>query len=133
MAFFEDLGKKLTSAGQAVAQKTKEVAEIAKLNLAIADNEKQINKTYQEIGKLYVEKYADNVGEDFAELVSTIKQAEEEIASLEKQINELKGVCKCEQCGAELNEEVSFCSECGAQIVKEEPAEATEENEETAE
>ena len=54
MAFFDDLGKKLSQAGQSAVQKTKEVADIARLNSAIYDEEKRIDSNYLEIGKLYV-------------------------------------------------------------------------------
>ena len=39
MSFFDDLGKKLSQAGQTAVQKTKEMADVAKLNSAISDEE----------------------------------------------------------------------------------------------
>ena len=37
MAFFDEIGKKLSQTGQMAVQKTKEMADIAKLNSNISD------------------------------------------------------------------------------------------------
>ena len=44
MAFFEEIGKRLTNAGQNVAQQTKNLADVAQLNSAISDKEKKIRR-----------------------------------------------------------------------------------------
>ena len=41
MAFFEQLGKRLTDTGQNVARQTKNLADVTQLNSAIADKEKR--------------------------------------------------------------------------------------------
>lgn len=47
MAFFDDLGKKITQTGQGVVQKTKDTAETIKLNGMISDEEKNIVNFYE--------------------------------------------------------------------------------------
>lgn len=42
--FFEQFGKKVTQTSQDAMKKTKEFAEIAKLNTQISDEEKRLNK-----------------------------------------------------------------------------------------
>ena len=37
MAFFDEIGKKLSQTGQGMVQKTKEMADVAKLNSNISD------------------------------------------------------------------------------------------------
>ena len=113
MDFFDNIGKKLTKAGQAVAQKTKDVTGIAKLNSAIYDEEKKINNTYTEIGKLFVKKNADTSEPDFAALIGLIKESEDLIRSYRGQILEIKGVVRCEKCGAEVTNGSAFCTFCG--------------------
>ena len=54
MAFFDNLSKKVSEAGQKTIQKTKELADTSRLNAMIADEEKAINNAYYQIGKLYV-------------------------------------------------------------------------------
>ena len=116
MAFFDDLGKKISNAGQTVAQKTKDVTELAKLNVSIAELDKKLNKLFQDIGKLYVDKHAEDFEEGFGELISLAKQTEKEIDAAKKQIVEIKGVVNCEKCGAEVDRNSAFCTVCGNQM-----------------
>lgn len=53
MAFFDELKDKAMDLGRAGIAKSKEIAEIAKLNLANTAEEDSIKKAYVEIGKLY--------------------------------------------------------------------------------
>ena len=57
MAFFEGLSKIISETGTTAVNKTKEVTEIARLNGAIATEEKAIKEAYAEIGRRYAEKY----------------------------------------------------------------------------
>ncbi len=119
MAFFEDLGKKLSQAGQSAVQKTKDFTDVAKLNSSISDEEKKINNFYSEIGKLYVSLHAEDCESAFAEAVKGIKEANQKIAEYRKQIQDIKGVVKCEKCGAEVETSSAFCKACGAPVAKE--------------
>lgn len=113
MAFFNDLGKKLSQAGQATVQKTKELADVAKVNSMISDEEKRINQAYTEIGKLYFEHHANDSEEMFTALIQSIHEANGKIADLKNQAAEIKGVVKCEKCGAEVAKNAAFCGACG--------------------
>ena len=53
MSFFDQIGKRITDAGQGVAQQTKNFADVTRLNSAISDKEKRISQLYQSIGKTY--------------------------------------------------------------------------------
>ena len=46
MAFFEQLGKKITDAGQGVAQSGKNAMDVSRLNSLISDRKKQISQGY---------------------------------------------------------------------------------------
>ncbi|MBO4563794.1 MAG: zinc ribbon domain-containing protein [Clostridia bacterium] len=119
MAFFDELGKKISNAGQAAIQKTQDLANIAKLNGSISDEEKRINNSYLEIGKLYTSLHGGDFEADFEPLISAIKDAEGKIANFKKQIQEIKGLVVCPNCGAEVSVNVAFCSACGTPIPKE--------------
>lgn len=123
MAFFDDLGKKLTQAGQSAVQKTKEVADIAKLNSLIYDEEKRISNNYLEIGKLYVSLHADGHEADYDEMIAAIRESEAKIKECRHQITEIKGIVVCEKCGAEVPVHAAFCSTCGAPMPVKEPEE----------
>ena len=114
MAFFDDLGKKLSQAGQSVAQKTKDFSEVNKLNGTISAEEKKINNTYLQLGREYYLKHAEDSEACFEQLVLAIKESEQKIEMLHQQIMEIKKVARCEKCGAEIANNASFCSSCGA-------------------
>jgi rubrerythrin len=133
MAFFDDLGKKLSQAGQSAVQKTKEMADVAKLNSMVADEEKRIDESYLQIGKLYVSLHESNHEADFDGLISAIHESENKIKDYQNQIKDIKGVVKCEKCGAEVASNAAFCSSCGAPMPIIKPAAETEVPEEKTE
>lgn len=116
MAFFDNFGKKISQVGQSTLQKTKEIADIAKLNSLVSDEEKSINHNYYQIGKLYASMHVTDYQNEFAEMIQKILQSQERIAELHTQIQNIKDVIHCEKCGAEVPSSSSFCSSCGAEI-----------------
>ena len=79
MAFFDKLSRTVTEAGQKTIAKTMELADITRLNSMISDEEKNINSQYTKIGKLYLSLHKNDYEDDFAEMVSTIAEAEDKI------------------------------------------------------
>ncbi len=116
MAFFEDLGKKISKASQSVVDKGKELADITKINLAISDEERKIEDAYKKIGKLFVEKIGDRAEGEFADLVGEVKSAEGKISEYKQQIKDIKGITVCPKCAAELQADAIFCNRCGAKL-----------------
>lgn len=123
MAFFDDLGKKLSKAGQSAVQKTKEMADIAKLNSSISDEERRIDNSYLEIGKLYVSLHDAEHEADFDGLIAAIHESEGKIKDYQQKIKDIKGVVKCEKCGAEVPSNSAFCGSCGAPMPVVQPVE----------
>lgn len=122
MAFFDNLGKRVTEVGQKTIQITKDFSDTSRLSSLIADEEKKINNHYFQIGKLYAGKHRTDCEEEFAGMVSAIAESEARITDLQKQIQDIKGVQHCEKCGAEVTKGAAFCSSCGASMPKEEAA-----------
>lgn len=116
MAFFEDLGKKISKAGQSVVDKGKELADITKINLAISDEEKKIDEAYKKIGKLFVEKIGDRAEGEFLDLVTEVKNADSKIGELKQQIKDIKGIAVCPKCATEIPADAVFCNACGAKV-----------------
>lgn len=118
MAFFDKLSKTVTEASQKTIAKTKELADTSRLNSMISDEEKIITNQYFQIGKLYVSLHNEDYEEDFAGMIGTIAEAEAKIRDYKKQIQDIKGVQRCEKCGAEVANGAAFCSSCGATMPK---------------
>ena len=133
MAFFENFSKKVSDASSTAIQKTKDMAEIAKQNSMISDEQKKITAAYEKIGKLYVETFGDSADEIFAEMITAIAASKEKIVECQKKIQAVKGVVLCQSCGAEIPTGSTFCPTCGAkyeapvEAVVEEAAEVVEE------
>ncbi len=133
MAFFERFGEKLSSAGKDMAKKTKELADVTKLNMQIGNEEDNIKSKYIEIGKLYYDLFSSTPDERLAPLCSSITESLNKISTYKEQIQSIKGVKKCAKCGAEIADSASFCSVCGNKASSEEEKEPEEANDETKE
>ncbi|MBE6671523.1 MAG: zinc-ribbon domain-containing protein [Ruminococcaceae bacterium] len=118
MAFFDDLGKKITQVSQSAVQKTKDMTGIAKYSAMISDEEKKIKELYTEIGSMYVQLHADETEGQLGEKVCAVKEAEKKIEEYNQIIKELRGYVHCENCGAEVLNSMSFCSNCGKAMPK---------------
>lgn len=124
MAFFEQLGKKITDAGQGVAQQTKNLADIARLNSAVSDKEKRIANLYSEIGKAYYERHKNDAVAEEAASINEINTLFAEIRLNKENISKLKGITKCPNCGADVAYGSAFCNSCGQAMAQNEPATA---------
>ena len=118
MAFFDDLGKKISQTSQSAVKKTKNIADITKLNLQISEEQKKLDGFYLQIGKEYVANYKENPDSNLSDLVGNATEIETKIASLNDQIREIKGILCCEKCGKEIAKGSSFCMNCGEPVPK---------------
>lgn len=92
MDFFNKVGEAVTEKSKIVADKAKQVAEIASLKGRISTNEDVIKKNYAEIGRLYYEAHKDLVDMEFAEQCNAISEAKSNVRNLENQIKNIKGI-----------------------------------------
>lgn len=122
MAFFDNFGKKASEMTAKAVQKAQELSETTKLNSLISEEEKKINNTYYQIGKLYVSLHSGDSEEAFAGMVASVAESEQKIGGYRRQIQDIKGVQRCERCGAEVARGVAFCSSCGAPMPRAETA-----------
>ncbi len=122
MAFFEQLGKRLSDAGQDVAQKTKNLADVTQLNSANSDKEKQIKQLMFDLGKAYFENHKNDPTAENVEKIQSIKNLYVEIHENHEKIKQIKGIVKCDNCGADVPVNATFCNGCGAKVNRPDPA-----------
>jgi len=132
MAFFDDLSKKAKDMAFIASEKAKDVASVAsekakdatnlaKINMAIASEEREIEKNYRTIGEWFASEYSGEIPEAVKNLVDAISASKEKIAELEaskpkkedEAPEEPQSALKvCPICGAESDSK--FCPQCGA-------------------
>ena len=131
MAFFEDLSRKVQDVAFAAAEKGKEVAAIAsekaqdaadtvKTNVAIAGEQRAIEKNYRAIGEWFVSEHQGDIPDAVKDVVDAITASKERIAQLEADrpqkgspVEESEVTFKvCPVCGAASDSK--FCPHCGA-------------------
>ena len=124
MSFLDQLGKKVSDAGKGVAQQTKNLTEIARLTSVIDTEEKMVAQSYTQIGKTYYESHKNDPDAECAAQIALVNKSLEKIAQWREQIQRIKGIVKCPQCGAEIPYGSQFCGVCGTKIVRPEAAPA---------
>ena len=125
MAFFEDLTKKAKNVAAVAADKAKDAAEITKLSVAIAGEQREIDKNYRAIGEWYVNEYEGESPDGVRDLVEAVAESKAKIAELEaaKVAAKTNGPEEvvvddkvCPICGAKADSK--FCPQCGAPMVE---------------
>ena len=127
MAFFEDLTKKAKNVAAVAADKAKDAAEITKLSVAIAGEQREIDKNYRAIGEWFVNEYEGEIPEAVREIVEAVaaskakiaeleaskEKADEPVIETEAEVLEEDFIAKaCPICGNEADSK--FCPQCGA-------------------
>ena len=123
MAFFEDLGKKISQGSQDVIKKTNEMAAISRVNSRISAEEKELTQKYQQIGqRFYTEATKDADGAEsisvelYQELMALCQGVSDSLRKIEdckEEIIAIRNVKRCPKCGAECPNNAPFCSSCG--------------------
>lgn len=137
MAFFENLSRKVQDVAFAAAEKGKEVAAIAsekaqdaadtvKTNVAIAGEQRAIEKNYRAIGEWYVSTLEGDAPEAVADIVAAIKASQEKLAAYEAAKAEAAAAKKAQEPIIEVTIEKDAEEEAPAAEEPKEPSEAEE-------
>lgn len=121
MAFWDNFEKKATDATANVVSKVKGVSDITRLNSMVSEEENRIREIYFKIGQTYVALHGRDNEAGFADLLNELKASQLKIEQCKQEIMDIRGVQKCERCGAEVAAGAAFCMTCGAQILKIQP------------
>lgn len=113
MSFLDNIGSRASAAGQAAAEKARNLAEIGRLNGVVSDHEKSISRLYFEIGQSYYERHKNDPEAEELDRIAAVNDTLEKLAVCREQIKTLKGVEKCPNCGADVAQGALFCNNCG--------------------
>ena len=119
---FDELTRKTKAVANKVADRAKDAAELVKLNVAIAGEQKEIDKNFRAIGEWFVSEYEGEIPDAVREAVEAVNAGKARIAELEaskpardetaEEPEEVPAGKKCPICGAESDSK--FCPQCGA-------------------
>lgn len=123
---FDDLTRKAKNMASIAADKAKDAADLTRLNVAIAGEQKELDKTYRTIGEWFVNEYEGEIPDAVRDMVEAVTASKAKIADLEAQKVAVKEegpeivpdpvvtpVQKtCHICGAVSDSR--FCPQCGA-------------------
>ena len=121
MAFFDELTKKAKGVAAVAADKAKDAAELTKLSVAIAGEQREIDKNYRTIGEWFVNEYEGEIPDAVRDMVEAVNTSKAKIAELEAAKEATKeapaaaeapAAKTCPICGA--NSDSKFCPQCGA-------------------
>lgn len=131
MSFLDDVintGKNVVSTA---GTKGKDAVSFSKLKIRVSQLNGEVKSKFEKLGELIYEmaKSGEKNNEAFDEMVSEIDAIYDELADIDKQVDELRNVVTCTKCGAKTSKENSFCPKCGEKL-PEKPVEETEETNE---
>ena len=101
MAFFDDLKNKAQTYAGIAVEKAKDVAEVAtdkakdladsaKLNMAIASEQRELEKNYRAIGEWFVSEYPGEAPDAVKDVLAAVSAGKAKIAELEAAKAQLK-------------------------------------------
>lgn len=114
MGFFDKLTENIANTGKDVMDKAKELAKVTELNGKISSQESLLDGVFKEIGKMIYDNKDNWASLDLSEIIGKVDAAKDEIARIQAEIRQVKGIKLCEQCKEEISADVAFCPKCGA-------------------
>ena len=114
---FEQLGKKLMRLGQDTKSGVQKMGESYQINSKISDAKKALDQYYRAIGEKVYQDNSETPLEGMEEEFAAVKEALDNITEYTEQLNKVKGVTYCPECGKEAARGEKFCSDCGAPLV----------------
>jgi len=107
-------GDKLNQITKSAVSKSREMAEITRLNMEISSKEQKIRELAAQIGISVVDRQLLPENEEIAGLAAQIEALREAIAKNRALIQEIRNINICAKCGAEVSHTSKFCDKCGS-------------------
>ena len=119
------IGDKFNQFTKSAVSKSKEMAEITKLNMEIKSCEQKIRELSLQVGLNVVERRLLEEDEQIGAMFAQIDGLRETISKDQDMIQAIKNINVCPNCGAEVSRSSNFCDKCGTpmnrSVVTEEP------------
>lgn len=116
MALLDDVDQRLSNWINAGTDKAKEMSGSMKISNEIKEEEKKQEELYEQIGVYFYENCSSDAEGQLKELCQKIDESKEQVILKQKQLNILRGMTNCPNCGAEVSSDSVFCNACGSRM-----------------
>ncbi len=130
---FDEIGKTLRQLGRDTVSSVQKMNEARQASGRLSDARKTVDRLYAELGKAVYEQYGSAPLAGLEEQLEKITEAKKTVELREKEVQAVKGVAICPNCGKEAAKGEKFCSACGTKLPEIEIPETQEETEQEAE
>lgn len=113
---FEELGKKLMRLGQDTKSGVQKMGESYQINTKLTDEKKKLDQLFRAIGETVYNANKEKPLEGLEEEFEAIEAIQKNIVEYSDQLNKVKGVLYCTECGREAVKGEKFCASCGAKL-----------------
>ena len=113
---FSDLGKKLSKIGQDTKNGVQKVSDSVSISNRITAEKKSLERLFASIGEAVYKESPDVAKEGLEDEWAAVKVAYANIASLNDQLNHVKGIIYCPNCGRPAAKGDKFCAKCGFRL-----------------
>ena len=119
-------GEKFSRATQAAISKSKEMAEVTRLNVEISTYTQNMKELYTQVGEYVIKEGLLPEDEEVANKRKEIETLQVSIQLDTDKVNEIRSSKFCDRCGAEMNRDIllgiteneNVCKNCGAPLVE---------------
>ncbi len=118
MDIFNKIGETITSTGKDIAKKAKDIVDVNTVKMNISEQKRLIRKAYERIGEAYYKEHVDQGEHSYEIEFEVIGEGNAKLKELYEQLNTLRKVCVCPDCGATLPDDSEFCNKCGIKLHK---------------
>ena len=116
MSVFHRIGKTAANLGRRTRDSFQSFSETTRLRSLLSGEEKYFTKLCREIGEQYVRLHSEDYTEDFNELMTLALESRNRTEGYRSQLNSLRRVRPCPNCGAEVPMDFAFCNFCGTKL-----------------
>ncbi len=109
---FSDLGKKLSKLGQDTKNGVQKMSDSVSISNRISAEKKSLERLYAAIGEAVYKESPDIPKEGLEDEWAAVKVAYANIASLGEQLDHVKGIIYCPNCGRPADKGDKFCAKC---------------------
>ena len=114
MAFIDEIGNKIATAGKKTTKAISDMSQMSKIKESINAEQSKIYQWYAAIGEAYFERYeSDTTEEPFSSICIQIHGSKDFIEKCEEEIRIVQNMKLCPECGTSCTYNSAFCSICG--------------------